>query len=294
MANYGGMDSVRYKCSYLLTDIQGKVPVDLTVFSHVERIQDGNRFYVRNCDSEKGFDDSESVIVNTYNGYLGRRYEGHSRSGEIYRGRRGRPLETDDPLGIYMGTAIWRWDGFHTKPRSTWLRWALKLTEEYPAGAPLFTFEYTQGIINGYIWVRPYLESVGGQICHVMAVVFSKREGYLYWFAHEKGMLLMRKEYYRRGEILDESIEVEQIASTTTTSGSEVWYPRVATRQIRHGDDTLTYKLHVYEYSPRIVVPSDTFDLSFPDGTQVSDEITGIQYKKEGPYKKEVLSLFKD
>jgi hypothetical protein len=127
-----------------------------------------------------------------------------------------------------------------------------------------------------------------------MAVVSSRGEGYLYWFAHEKGMLLMRKEYYRKGEILGESIEVGQIASTTTTSGSEVWYPRVATRQIRHGDYILTYKLNVYEYIPSIVVPSDTFDFSFPDGTQVSDELTGIQYKKEGPYKKDLLSLFKD
>ncbi len=292
-ANLGRIEDVQYKCTQVLQDFKGKDPGNLTAFSYVERIQEGPHFFIYYHGLARESAPKDSIRINAFDGYVGKEYDVHRQSGDIYRGVRDRPVEAEDPVGIYMGTAVWHWDTFRGKPISAFLQWASRLKEDFPGGAPILTFDYTRGLKDGFIWVRPYLESVSGQMCHVMAVVFSGGEGYLFWFAHEKGMLLMRKETYRAGEELGERIEVQQIAHVMTPLG-EVWYPRVATRELRYDDYSLTYTLHVHEYIPGVVVPSETFDFAFPDGTKVLDEVTGMQYQQDGPYKKDVLCLFGD
>jgi hypothetical protein len=142
---------------------------------------------------------------------------------------------------------------------------------EYPNGIPRFSYELR--LAKGWS-VRPNLELVGGQWCHVVEI-----EGLeTIWVAHDKGMLPMKycRYRYKGGELIIER-QVEEVGEVKTDTGS-IWYPRRA-NSIGLGS-TAKYKcrLIVKEFEPNIQVDGDSFTFDFPSGTTVVDHVLGAEY----------------
>ena len=79
--------------------------------------------------------------------------------------------------------------------------------------------------------VRPTLERVSGELCHVVELVCSgadktgpKQIKEVFWMAHDKGMCMMKYKWFWDDKI-DSEIDVEEIAAAQT-DGGPVWYPK--------------------------------------------------------------------
>jgi len=143
----------------------------------------------------------------------------------------------------------------------------------------MFSALIRSGIEGGWAKVRPELEYVAGEPCHV--IENRTREGGnldRFWIAHNKGMLIMKYEAtqngmaFRRGEVL-------RIDRTVTDKG-EFWYPSEAYRQLYLPNEAVKNVLRVYEFVPHLKIPPDTFDVNFPDGTRIDDQAAGTYYVK--------------
>ncbi len=290
-ANYAHIESVKFKLLHRLVHAEGSRTERLVRFSHYEKVKDGKRIYVRHTTSAAGFENEVGVIIMSFDGSIGKNYKPWLKEGGIYRGLSGATIEYKNPMEGYLlsepieikvlkpvkSSSNVKDNSFIIK----YLKLREKLKDKYPGGVPTFTYDFVMGRELGYVRVLPELESVAGQMCHVVEIV-QDQDGPVrkYWFAHEKGMLPLRffKNYengnYTRKEVL-------KIASAETDVG-EIWYPRVATRELKNGDRIFQHELIVYEFVPHIKVPPETFDIDFPDGTRVNDSIVNISYIKGG------------
>jgi len=135
---------------------------------------------------------------------------------------------------------------------------------------------------NLMISIRPNLEEIAGQMCHVIEV--SRRDtpknevGEIIWVAHEKGMLVMGDRAFGPKGIVHE-ISVEQIEFAKTPGGG-LWYPKKGYEYVNASKSVgiMKYEFNVYEFVPGIKTDSNAFRLDFPNGTHIFDNELGIDY----------------
>jgi hypothetical protein len=275
-ASYCHINSFKVRCAKVMLDEKGQNPSRYKIVRSIyqERIQDSNKFLIRTGDSPQAFDGTGYYQVSSFDGNVGRDYRrdrGQAR-GRIYRGLEGRASETMDMLQNFLESTPDNKLNSVEGPR-----WKA-LKEQYPLGIPSF-FGWYNGALN--VKVRPYLEYVAGEPCHVLELDL---EGHsrAYWFAHEKGMLLMKKKLVLGGGKVATK-EVKEIASVRTDTGI-LWYPRVIMEeQIRGPNYSYTMKMTFEEYVPYFKAPDETFSYAFPSGTLVYDKIKDMEYIV-GPY----------
>jgi len=244
-------------------------------YTHVKRVEAGKRYHIRFSTAETGFDDPESLTERAFDGTVTRDLWAAKKSGSIFLGLNRASLEKKNSLKEFML--------LETHPTRVYLK------DRYPNGVPGFLLTLTMGIANKGVMVRPYLESVAGELCHVVEVVLSGRnhEGIprqfkrLFWVAHDKGMCLMKYQAYEDANLCQE-MEVEQLAAAET-DGSAIWYPQKAHMVLLYEETGMTKrKLNVTEFVPNGDVDDNTFRFSFPTGTHVYDEISGISFVVAG------------
>ena len=154
-------------------------------FMYVERIEDqGSRYYMRYSTVSDGFNRPEKLFEYAFDGKVTQTYFGKERHGSIITGLQGIHSENCNHLKRYM-----------IQNRVP----VPDLKDEYPNGVPELAFVLRNGIKRGACTIRPNLESVAGQLCHVIEltsyVTYEDKQikaKKLYWLAHNKGMCLMR------------------------------------------------------------------------------------------------------
>jgi len=174
---------------------------------------------------------------------------------------------------ILMGEMIW-----HTSRK--WPKTVKKtLKDKYPNGVPELFMMFKYGMTEGTVTVRPKLESVAGQLCHVIEVLLPGKDHkgiarqikQVFWMAHNKGMCLMKYQWYW-DDRLNNEIEVKQIAMTDM-DGTGIWYPVKAHKTIFYDEFGLSkYELTVTDFVPNVEVNENTFRFDFPPDTDVYDK----------------------
>ena len=272
-SSYAGIRTMRVSYCTRLVDYQPPAnnpdeppPVK---YQHIERVEDGKRYHIRYSIAEDGFDRPESLMEHAFDGKTTREYWGSTTHGSIVSGLTGRNVETENHLKSYML--------LKTHPTPAFLK------DEYPNGVPELALMLKLGITRGIVIVRPKLESVSGQSCHVIELTghgkdhqgIPRQIKQLFWMAHNKGMCLMKYQWYWDNR-LDREIKVEQIAMAKI-DGTDVWYPKKAYRTIFSDEiGTIKYELTVTEFIPNVEVDGKTFRFDFPKGTDVFDRVRGI------------------
>ncbi|MGD2094541.1 MAG: hypothetical protein PVH77_05995 [Phycisphaerales bacterium] len=240
---------------------------NLVKVTHVERIEQGSRFHVRYSTAEDGFAQPYTTIEGAFDGEITREYFASQKSGMIIRGMIGRNTEMMNILKIYM------------------LLYKRRLQKENPSGPfKIYWIEnpnsqaelsriLSSKILVSTVSVLPKLESIAGQLCHVLEITHIDNTIYKIWLAHEKGMLPLK--YQRYGEHKDfkfeSKIEVEQIGYIETDKGN-IWYPQKAYRSTNiQNRGKIKYELNVHQFLPNVKVDEKTFRFDFPKGTCVAD-----------------------
>lgn len=281
-SSYTGIRTMRVSYCTRLVDYQPPAQkpdinmTDLVKYQHVQRVEDGKRYHMRFSKAEDGFNRPESLTEYAFNGNTTQEYFGSTRHGSIFTGLEGSYAETINDLKDYM----------LLRSRLTTLT---DIKAEYPNGAPELSITFKKGMTRGIIAVRPNLESIAGELCHVVEVTLPGKDHkgiprqikQLFWMAHEKGMCLMKHQEYR-DDRLDREIEVKQIAMTDM-AGTGIWYPVKVYRTIFDEEiGTTKYELTVTDFVPNVDVDENTFQFDFPPGTDVYDRVSGLSYVVEG------------
>jgi hypothetical protein len=279
--NYRGITSMRV--SYYEKVIEYRPPADepnivpnLLMHSHVERVEKGRLYHVRHSMAEDGFAKPENITEHAFDGIHTQDYWGSDKYGTIQKG----PLKL-----IKAGSAEAMMNSIKKymlleSPPLTFGSGADIRQEIDPNGIAEFKRILTRPHPNCITSVNPNLESVSGELCHVIEITH-KEFGILerIWIAHEKGMLVMKHQtYHYRDHSLLEEIEVEQIGYTQTDGGG-IWYPAVAYRmEVMRRIGTVRFKIVTHTFIPNITVDENTFRFDFPSGTRVSDKELGLEY----------------
>ncbi len=293
-SSYAGIRTMRVSYCTRLVDYQPPANnrdvdmTDLVKYQHVERVEDGKRYHIRFSAAEDGFDKPESLTEHTFNGKTTQEYFGSTKHGSIFTGLEGSNPETLNDLKAYMLLKTRR-----TTPAD--------LKDEYPNGVPELSITLKRGMARGIVTVRPKLESVAGQLCHVIKVTVPGKDykgiprqiKQLFWMAHNKGMCLMKHQWYW-DNTLDREIEVKQIAMTDM-AGTGIWYPVKAYRTIFNEEfGTTKYELTVTDFVPNVELDENTFRFDFPPGTDVFDRVLGLSYVTGGATPDGELSPVRD
>lgn len=255
-------------------------------FNHVERIEAGKRYHLRYSLSPDGFDDPERLVEFAFNGKNTQSYTGNSKSGVISPGQKGGSEENENAL---------KRDIFLTTNKTPDI-----LKDKYPNGIPELTKWFKLGKLRAKVIVRPNLETVNGESCHVVEIIDDSDVGgkprelkKIYWLAHNKGMCPMKYRWVLNGEIESE-MEVTEIAAVDM-DGNEIWYPKKSFKTILHGVLGMTKnELTVTEFVPNVEVDDSTFVLDYPPGTHVSDRVLGLSYIVGGAGPAGKVSLVRD
>jgi hypothetical protein len=277
-ASYCHIDSLKVSYIKILVDEKGQDPrnLQLTRFMHHETIQDGTQFLSRFTGAKQGFDNGP-YLINSFDGSIGREYiyqDSHG-NGSIYRGLRDRTTERMNLLADFLQTN----PPLAARPVSEKdPPWKVKLRQQYPLGIPVFLDKYNVALESGEVKVRPHLEYVAGEICHVLELDRISRVE-TFWFAHEKGMLPMKTMFVSDpvpGKVTKK--EVKEIVSVETETGI-LWYPHVIMEERTRGPDySYTMKMTIDEFVPHFKAPPETFSYVFPIGTRVWDKIQNLNY----------------
>ncbi len=234
-------------------------------YEYLERVEDGNRYHVRCSTAKDGFDRPENITEHAFDGKIAQEYWGVTKHGTIQTGLTGRGVESLNYLKNFMLLEPMMVQG--------------SLAEEYPNGVPRFILRFRT--LKSTAVIRPRLESVAGQWCHVVELSNIKgppgETKHIFWMAHDKGMCLMKYQRYTYKK-MDKEIEVEQISSADM-DGTTVWYPVKARRTYDDAWGMIKDELTVENFIPNIKVDADTFRFDFPPGTEVFDKIRDFTYK---------------
>jgi hypothetical protein len=266
--NYGALKSM--KVSYFEKIVSATPsPADPNIvrtflkWNYVERVEQGSKFRVRYSATEEGFADIEGVGEMSFDGIHQRLYYPAQKEGSIYAGV---AKEHTNILKRYLLS-----EPYLERPR-------------VESKDSIFSKTVSRGLTNPNltISVRPVLEEISGQMCHVLELVKKGEKQIkadIIWVAHEKGMLpIKRQEFDSKGAITLE-MEVEQIAFTKTKDGG-LWYPKKAFRVINLPEyiGVVKYEFEVFNFVPNIMVDPNTFQLDFPNGTHVFDTESAVDY----------------
>jgi hypothetical protein len=263
-STYGGIRTIRVSYSHRLVDYRPPAnnpdePAPVA-YSHVERVEHGERYHIRYSTAEDAFDMPQSLMEHAFDGKTTREYWGQTKSGRIVPGPTGRDVENKNHLKDYMLLDAQRIRSY---------------LDEYPNGVPTLVLLFRELMSSAV--VRPNLESVAGQLCHAVEVSDVRHENkYLLWLAHDKGMCLMRYQSYHNNK-LEREIEVEQIAMAKTDT-APIWYPVKAHEAVVTNDvGAWKNELTVKEFVPNVKVGENTFRFDFPKGTYIVDRIRDMQ-----------------
>jgi hypothetical protein len=144
-----------------------------------------------------------------------------------------------------------------------------KLHAYYPQGIDELTLNYRLDYPDGTYSVRPELEEVSGELCHVIDFPSAS-----YWFAHAKSMLVM-KSVTRDGKGMEKKRLVREIAKTTTNKG-DLWYPRIVEMRNAKGQ---VFRHTVLDFEPYVTVFPEVFKVDFPVGTRIRDMTDGVKHR---------------
>ena len=155
--------------------------------------------------------------------------------------------------------------------------------EKYPDGLPMAGWlRRNKERLQPH--VRPQLEIISGETCHVIEM-FKDSDNYIrIWLAHEKNMTPMKYEGKLFG-VIRNSMAVSRLASKEI-EGRAFWFPaQVSYKQYskngRGGQGPpryTTYKATISSFMPNVPVTEEDFDFEFPDGTRVLDVSLGLTY----------------
>ena len=198
-ANYGHIDSFKVRWSRIHLEEKGQYPPHTKnmQFTHHERIQDGRKFFSRGTRSLRGFNDTDDY-VNSFDGSIGKDYMRDLKGskpgwipgrGTINRGLSGGGSAIMNLLGEFLESVP---DYAYSQKEEP--RWKVKSTQQYPLGIPVFIKWYNIAVEMDGVLVRPYLESVAGEPCHVLEL-YLRHGNRIFWLAHEKAMSLGANEY---------------------------------------------------------------------------------------------------
>jgi hypothetical protein len=272
-STYGSIKTMRVSYSYQLVDYKPPArdpdcPAPVA-YQHVERVEDGKRYHIRYSIAEDGFERPESLMEHAFDGEITREYWGSKNHGIICSGLTGRNVENMNLFKKFTLT--------ESQIAPDYLK------EEYPNGITrinlLFRIRKPSAVI------RPYLETVAGQPCHVVELTNikglqpgSKKD--IFWMAQDKGMCLMKYQRYEYNK-MDREIEVEQTAMADM-DGTAIWYPVKIRRKEIDDLGTITEELTVKQFVPNVKVDENTFRFDFPPDTWVVDRVVGLSYTMSG------------
>jgi len=150
------------------------------------------------------------------------------------------------------------------------------LTRTSSRGQTLLEFYLTFRNPDRDVRVRPAFETISGVECVVLEffVPANKENPYaIGWFAHEKGMLVMKWMQFSRIDLT-----VYEIASNK----NGLWYPRRAVRN--DGEGTIfkkcTREIVIEDFVPDSNFPDSVFKCDISPGTRVYDQRIGVEYVK--------------
>lgn len=278
--NYGELKSM--KVSYTEELISAEPPPNdpnatkrMAKWVYVERIEEGKKFRGKSSTSmvkpakvEDSFSDINNVDEMTFDGIQQRRYFASQKAGQIFVNPMLQNAATVNRLKRYL----------MSEPYLEWTGSEIRETKE-----SIFSRSIKTALSdpNQIISVRPDLEEVAGQICHVVESYRKdtpkEKVATIIWVAYEKGMLPIK--YQRIGsEGIVHEITVEQIDYAGTGNGG-LWFPKKAYEMDKSPSlGIIKTELNVLEFVPNIKVEPNTFKLDFPNGTQVYDSELGIGY----------------
>jgi len=269
-ANYGGIENLKVHCTQRVLGHTNSVALGIVPVTQVERIHDGTRYLARSSRTDNEFDDADSMLIVAFDGQLTKMLSKSKKlnTANIYNGIQDNLRDRGKDIDIYMQTTRVEREGYK---------------DEFPNGIPWLSWLLREGMRVDAVKVRPKLERVCGELCHVVVVATDGKgsEYRRYWFAHEKGMLPLRVETVEQG-VVTAKIECQQLGSVKTEVG-EVWYPARARREVNGSMFGMSskYELEVHQFVPHIKVSASDFELNFPPRTLVADYITGESYIKE-------------
>lgn len=273
-STYGGSSpmAVSYTHEYLGAPA-GTEPVATpsAKWVHVERTEDGARYRMRYSIAEAGFADERSVMAHSFDGKATRGYWGNTRTGIVSPGLSGRDVESMNQVKQYLLISP-----------------AVRLKDEktlVPAGTPTFSRVFRDfakgGDISDDVVIRPLMERVGGESCHVIERAEKIGDRYTkttrVWVAQDKGMIPMKYEMLLNGEAV-QVMQVERLGEAETKAGP-VWYPAEAT--LTTGMKIFgfaQYRLNVSSFVPNVSVQDETFCIEFPAGSRVADRVLDLYY----------------
>jgi hypothetical protein len=279
-SSYAGIRTMRVFYCTRLADYRppAKKPdinmTDLVKYQHVERVEQESRFHIRCSAAKDGFAQPDSITEAAFDGKITREYSARDKHGSIVAGLIGRNTEMMNDVKVYMLLRRRLVGGRNES--GTYLI-------EDPNSKPELSRMLSSAITRSTVSVLPDLELVGGQLCHVIEVVLPGRDHrgiprqikQVFWMAHDKGMCLMRYQWYW-DKRLDREIQVKQIAMTDM-DGAEIWYPEKAYRTLFDEElGTMKYELMVTDFVPNVEVDENTFRFDFPAGTYVFNRLWGI------------------
>jgi hypothetical protein len=265
-SNYGSIDSMKILYTEQVLDARPNpanknVYDSLIKFQRIERLEGGKLCHIRHSYSIEANKTSQNFSELSFNGEVTMEYSREEKLGTINRGLLDRNTVNMNHLKEYMLLSPINLE---------------KYRKEYPDGIPEFSLMFRSGISTSKVSIRPNLELVGEEFCHVVEIDDTLK----IWVAHGKGMLPLKYEFYKdEGKQISRSMEVEQIGEAETDIGT-VWYPIKAHRTSNNSRGMIRFELDVSEFVPNINVDKSAVKFEFPNGTWVVDRIVGLEYTK--------------
>ncbi|UCF14336.1 MAG: hypothetical protein JSW59_13055, partial [Phycisphaerales bacterium] len=262
---------VEYRPSQTPDNDLDKEPWGPLKHSQVERIEQGRHYHVRYSLAATGLSNPEWLVEYAFDGKITQNYMGSTENGMVSLEQLGGSEETMNMPKEFM---------FLTTHRAPYV-----LEGEYPDGMPELAYWFELGKLRAKVVVRPILEYVVGEPCHVVEVIDDSDYGgkprevkKVFWLAHDKGMSVMKYQMLWNGKVGNE-IEIERIAKVNL-DGVSIWYPKKAYRTTyddRFG--TIKTELTVADFVPNVKIDENTFRLNFIEGTRIWDKNSRKTYK---------------
>ena len=253
---YSGIHNIHVSYSAMLETAKGDSPQlqQYTKYDTTETIElkGADKYYVRRTGDPNGFTDSALVVQSAFNGSATSQYNPATTSGSINPGRIGLPGEQMSRFWSCM---------LLNRP----------VPDEQP-DTPLIRFYF-----SAKSTVRPQLEQVSGQWCHVVDAPYSRKPWATVWMAVDKGGLPMKYEKHEGVNDYSRSVLVTQVGFVETDAG-KFWFPKQAVKEYTDSNGYRQYKFNVEFLKANIETTPDMFKVSFPPGSAVLDRVAGISY----------------
>ena len=260
---YSSIHNVHFLYNTVLEKTEGNLSrLNRFIRTHtVERIEEGNKYHVRHSSKPDGFASYRYAPQCAFDGLATSEYFPDRKAGIIVGGKTGRAPEVMNSLWHYM------------------LINKVTAKEGDPGGTP-----FIRVTITPTSTVRPKLEQVSGQWCHVVDTTIGKKSKpyATVWFAADKGGLPIKYEKYKwwekNGQGKCSRRKLVTKVGSVDTDGCTIWYPEQATKEVNDKDGYRLYRFQVQSLRANIETTADTFKVSFPPGTDIVDHVAGIYY----------------